>query len=104
MKRKRPHSDLIEITGTETVFEAMQVVMAALTLDEFSDALRTTGIEAVLRLDSTTAVNALWVVLGAVMQGFDTDKDRRDAIQVVAGVIANMRDSIDEVFRQVSAK
>lgn len=98
MKRRSGHKNLIDVSGDETVFEAMQVVMAALTLDEFGEPVRTSGVEAVLRLDHWTAVNALWVVLGAVLSGFDTAADRRKALQVVAAVIARQQDHIDSVF------
>jgi hypothetical protein len=87
VKRKRKHNPLA-VTGLETHFEAVQTVMAALTWAERGPAEQLQATEAVMLLDSQRAVMALWLVLNAVMSGFDSDSDRADAIRIVAEVMA----------------
>jgi hypothetical protein len=74
-----------------TVFEATQTVLAALTLAEEGKGEQ--GIMLMLDLPAEAARYALWIVLGTVMQGFDSDEDRQEALRIVARVIAAHEDT-----------
>lgn len=86
-RRKKPRNPMI-VTGHESHFDAVQVVMAALTWAEAGPAEAVQATEAILSLNKDKAVMALWVTLNTVLSGFDSDEDRATAVRIVAETMA----------------
>jgi hypothetical protein len=78
------------VTGEETYFEAVKLVMAALTLNSEGEREKTWATEAMLALEPRIAVAALWTVLGTTLSGFDSKEEERKAIQLMAESLARM--------------
>lgn len=91
-KRRNPARgrNPLPITGDETYFEAVKLVIAALTLNAEGEREKAWATEAMLALDPPTAVAALWTVLGTAFSGFDTKDEERKAIQLMAEGLARI--------------
>lgn len=98
-KRRVAGKNPLTVTGQESYLEAVQLVMAALTLDHEGPQGRIWATEAVFALDHAIGVAALWTTLGTLLSGFDSKEESLQAVQLMAEGLARIEDRIDPSLR-----